>query len=183
MPRNKSFTTAIKLSTKNKNVSPIIRTDVTNTEFRSNLLNNAITDWDGDPRVNETFSDPSSTIYVSQLISLDKPADSLKVMFDGLRRDESSTLRVLYSVTDEEGEDIFRLFPGYNNLNDGRVVNPMFNDGLPDTLIPAGEEYREYQYTADNIGEFSAYRIKIVMAGTNQALPPYIRNLRTIATL
>ena len=183
LPRNKSFTTAIKLSTKNKNISPIIRTDVTNTEFRSNLLNNAITDWDGDPRVNETFSDPSSTIYVSQLISLDKPADSLKVMFDGLRRDESSTLRVLYSVTDEEGEDIFRLFPGYNNLNDGRVVNPMFNDGLPDTLIPAGEEYRGYQYTADNIGEFSAYRIKIVMAGTNQALPPYIRNLRTIATL
>jgi len=183
LPRNKSFTTAIKLSTKNANVSPIINIDIANTEFRSNLLSQPISDFPNDPRVNEALTDPSSTIYVSQAITLENPADSIKVMLDVLRPDESSSVRVLYSVTDEEGEDVFRLFPGFNNLDNGRVVNPMNNDGLPDFFVSADSDYRGYQYSMDNIGEFTSYRIKIVMAGTNQAQPPRIKNLRTIALL
>jgi len=154
-----------------------------NTEFRSNLLSQPISDFPNDPRVNEALMDPSSTIYVSQAITLENPADSIKVMFDALRPDESSSIRVLYSVTDEEGEDVFRLFPGFNNLDDGRVVNPMNNDGLPDFFVSAGSEYRGYQFSMDNIGEFTSYRVKIVMTGTNQAQPPRIKNLRTIALL
>ena len=189
MARNKSFTTAIKFNTANQNVSPILYLDIANTEFRSNLLNNPINNYPADSRVNSPFFDPHSAIYVSNLITLDNPADSLKVLLDAVRS-ESSSIRVLYALN---GEDEFRLFPGYNNLDDttgdgfgDRVVDAALNDGLSDAYVSASlstNEYKEYQYTADNLEEFETYRIKIVMAGTNQAQAPKIKNLRTLALL
>ena len=46
-------------------------------------------------------------------------------------------------------------------------------------LISKGQQ--KYQFTADNLGLFSGYTIKIVMSGTNQAYPPRIKELRTLA--
>ena len=43
------------------------------------------------------------------------------------------------------------------------------------------EEYKEYEFTADNLGEFDGYVIKVVMSSTNQAEPVKIRDIRTIA--
>ena len=66
------------------------------------------------------------------------------------------------------------------------MVDPALNDGLSDAYVSASvgrNEYKEYQYTADNLEEFETYRIKIVMAGTNQAQAPKIKNLRTLALL
>jgi len=190
LPRSKSFTTAIELSTENQNVSPLILTDIANTEFRSNLLNNPVSSFPTDNRVNSALFDPHSAKYVSNLVSLDNPADSLKVIIDA-ERSESSTIRVLYSLVDRSGvETEFRLFPGYNNLNDTTgdgfgnvVINPIDNDGLSDTYVSASvdNEYKEYQYTAEDLGDFTAYRVKIIMTGTNQAQAPKIKNLRTIA--
>ena len=37
-------------------------------------------------------------------------------------------------------------------------------------------EFLEYQYTADDIGLFTGYTIKIIMSGTNQAYPPIIKD-------
>ena len=189
MARNKSFTTAIKFNTTNQNVSPILYMDIANTEFRSNLLNNPINNYPTDSRVNSPFFDPHAAIYVSNSITLDNPADSLKVIFDAVRS-ESSSIRVLYALN---GEQEFRLFPGYNNLDDttgdgygDKVVNPALNDGLSDAYVSASvgnNEYKEYQYSVDNLEEFETYRIKIVMAGTNQAQAPKIKNLRTLALL
>ena len=75
-------------------------------------------------------------------------------------------------MTDSTGD-------GFGDL----VIDPAKNNGLPDTFIPASldEQYLEYQYTANNLGEFIGYSIKIIMAGTNQADAPKIRELRTIA--
>ena len=42
-------------------------------------------------------------------------------------------------------------------------------------------EFKEYQFTADNLPEFTGFSIKIVMSGTNQAQPPRIKELRAIA--
>ena len=36
-------------------------------------------------------------------------------------------------------------------------------------------------FTADNLPEFTGFTIKIVMSGTNQAQPPSIKELRSIA--
>ena len=85
-------------------------------------------------------------------------------------------------------EQDFELFPGFNNLeatSEGslKVVDASLNDGRPDVRVPASEkdQYLEYEFTANNLDDFSGYRIKIVMSSTDQANYPIIRDLRTIA--
>jgi hypothetical protein len=84
----------------------------------------------------------------------------------------------------------FELFPGYNNLtvdnnNDGYldVVDPANNSGLPDVFVRSSREneFLEYEFSANNLGEFTGYTIKIVMSSTNQAYPPIFKDLRSIA--
>ena len=191
--RNKSFTTAITLASGHENVSPIIFTDIAFTEFRSNRINNPVSNYAKTASVNSPLFDPNSAIYVSSPISLDNPADSLKVIFSAYRG-ASSDIRVLYSLrrtTDvSEALEEFELFPGYDNLTDSTgngfgdlVIDPSNNDGKPDAFVPASleDQYLEYQFTANNLGEFVGYSIKIIMAGTNQADVPKIRELRSIA--
>ena len=63
------------------------------------------------------------------------------------------------------------------------VTDPSKNDGRPDKFVPesVNGQFREYQFTADNLGEFIGFTIKIVMSGTNQAQPPRLKELRSIA--
>ena len=190
--RNKSFTTGITFTTTNENVSPIIYLDTSSTEFRNNRMNNPISDYASDNRVNSRLFDPHSSIYVSNLINLDKPADGLKVILSACR-DGSADFRVLYSLVRPDSAGVtqeFELFPGYDNLDDttgdgfgDRVINDANNSGRPDAFVPASldNQFLEYQFTADNLGEFTGYQIKIVMSGTNQAYPVRIKELRTIA--
>ena len=51
------------------------------------------------------------------------------------------------------------------------------------TFVPASldNEFLEYEFTANELPLFTGYTIKIVMSGTNQAYPPRISELRTIA--
>ena len=44
-----------------------------------------------------------------------------------------------------------------------------------------GNEFREYTFNSREIPSFTAFQIKIVMVGTNQAQPPKIKELRGIA--
>ena len=106
-------------------------------------------------------------------------------------RPESADFRVLYSLIrsdSSEVEQAFELFPGFNNVtkldNDGFLVTDSSNnDGRPDVFVPesVNGQFREYQFTADNLPEFTGFTIKIVMSGTNQAQPPSIKELRSIA--
>ena len=191
--RNKSLTTGILLTTTNESVSPLIYLDSSSTEFRSNRLNNPVSNYITDNRVNSrTAVDPHSAIYVSPPVTLDKPADGLKVLLTAYR-DASSDFRVLYSIKRPDSDEIpqeFELFPGYDNLNDTTgdgfgddVIDVTNNDGKPDAFVPASldNQFLDYQFTADNIGEFVGYQIKIVMSGTNQAYPVRIKDVRTIA--
>ena len=192
MERNKSFTTAINLTTTNENVSPIIQTDISYTEFRSNRLNNPITNYPDSNLVSSGTYDPNSAIYVSRTVSLDKPADSLKVLFSAFRS-ASSDIRVLYNLVragSNQSNPTFELFPGYDNLTDStgdgfgdRVIDSAENNGRPDAFVPASvdNQFLEYQFSVDNLGEFVGYSIKIILSGTNQASAPRIRDLRTIA--
>jgi hypothetical protein len=76
----------------------------------------------------------------------------------------------------------------YRFFNDDGTVA---GSGGPDVNVrPAiRNEFLEHEYTAgvtdDGLGipldEFISFQIKIVMRTTNQALPPLIRNLRTLA--
>ena len=93
---------------------------------------------------------------------------------------ESADMRVLYSLIRPDSSEVdeeFELFPGHDNLTLGntglQVTDPAKNSGLSDQKIPSSisDEFLEYEYSADNLGLFTGFRIKIVMTGTNQAEP------------
>jgi hypothetical protein len=190
LPRNKSFTTGITFNTTDSNLSPILFLDTAFTEFISSRLDSPISDYTLDGRVNSILDDPHSASYVSRAVNLVQPATSLKVILSAYRH-ESADFRVLYSLFRPDSSEIdqsFELFPGYDNLSyttsaGYSVVDPAKNSGRPDTFVSSSldNQFKEYEFTADNLGLFNGYVIKIVMSGTNQAYPPRIKELRTIA--
>ena len=195
LPRNKSFTLSLSLETTNENISPIISLKGgTTMEYISSRLNNPISseNYSTSEKVKSILDDPHTAVYVSQPITLSKPATSLKVLISAYRH-FSSDFRVLYSlvrVDSSEVQQAFELFPGYKNLNDidddgfgDVVIDPSNNDGRPDSIVSASSnnQYREYQYTADNLDLFIGYTIKIVMSGTDQYKSPRIKEFRTVA--
>ena len=190
LSRSKSFTTGITFTTKDKNLSPVLFTDIAFTEFYSNRINSPISDYVSDGRVNSILYDPHVAAYVSKTISLNNPAKCLKVILSAYRH-KSSDFRVLYSLYRADSSEIsqsFELFPGYDNLkyNDNNQyvsIDSSKNSGRSDINVPSSlnGEFREYEFTADNLDLFVGYRIKIVMSGTNQAYVPKIKQLRTLA--
>ena len=190
LARNKSFTTGITLSTTDPNLSPIIYLDTAFTEFISSRLNSPISDYSSDNRSNSILSDPHAAVYVSKAVKLVQPATSLKVILS-VYRHESADFRVLYSLSRPDSSEIdqsFELFPGYDNLTYNTaagysVLDFSKNSGRPDTFVSSSvdNQFKEYEFTADNLSLFNGYVIKIVMSGTNQAYPPRIKELRTIA--
>ena len=108
-------------------------------------------------------------------------------------RQEGADFRVLYQLfrADSSGIDQkFVPFPGYDNLidDDGdgfgdRVRDPNKNSGRADAFVPANdaESYSEYQFTANNLEQFSAFAIKIVMSSTNESTPVKLQDFRAIA--
>ena len=196
LERNKSFTTAIRFTTKDsdagRNVSPYLYLDGAFTEFDTNRLNKPISKngYKKDADLHSILFDPHSAMYVSQLVTLDKPANGLKVLLTASKHPDSD-FRVLYSLQSPNSTDInseFVLFPGWDNLKDttgdgfgDSVQNPANNSGLSDAKVMSNGEFVEYQYTIDDTIEFTSYQIKIVMSGSNQAKVPKIKDIRTIA--
>ena len=192
LPDSKSFTTTLFLSTTDKNQSPQLFLDSCTTNFISNRVNNPVSNYAEDGRVNEIESYLHNAVYYSNIIYLEKPSTSLKVFLSAYRP-ASSDIRVLYSLITPDSyevDNIFTLFPGYNNLtidnnDDGflDVVNPALNDGLPDFKVADSldGEYRDYEFTAPNLTPFIGFIIKVVMASKDQANVPIIRNIRGIA--
>ena len=83
-----------------------------------------------------------------------------------------------------DGEQSYDLFPGFDNLLDkdgdgfgDEVINAAKNSGRPDAKVgsSAGGEFLEYQFTADNLSEFTGFVIKVVFSGTNEAEAPRLK--------
>jgi len=192
MPRNKSLITALTLSTTNPILSPLVFVNNCFSEFRSARFNNPVTNYDLDPRVNSLTDDPNAAYYVSNTILLEQPSSSLRVILSTFKH-SSADIRVLYNLIrpdSSEVEQSFELFPGYDNLTidndqDGflDVIDPSKNNGLSDFKVASSlnGEFKEYQYTASDIGPFTGFTIKIIFAGTNQVYYPIIKDLRAIA--
>jgi len=190
--RSKSFTMKVDLKTTDSNLSPMIFWKDSSVEFLNNRLNRPIQNYPADNRVNSILNDPHAAIYVSNTVNLGQPATSLKVIVSAYRN-ASSDFRVLYSLIRPDSSEVqpsFELFPGYDNLTldnnqDGYfdVVDPSKNSGLPDVFVPPSLEnqFLEYEFSANNLGSFTGYTIKIVMSGTNQAYAPRFKDLRSIA--
>ena len=81
-------------------------------------------------------------------------------------------------------EKDFELFPGFANIDqNGNVINKTNNNGKPDNPVTpsANEAFKDYEFTIEEIPPFTSFQVKIDMVGTNQAQPPFIKDLRAIA--
>jgi hypothetical protein len=196
-PGSKSFTMEFLMNSTDSKVSPVIDTIKTAVVLTSNLVNspNGIGEsstYADDDNVRSLFDDKHSAIYISKPVRLKIPANSLKVFLSASRNTQND-VRVLYRLFRSDSPEIsqnFELFPGFSNYQtDGqgirRVIDSSRNDGSSDsrTVQSSDRSFRDYEYTADDLPEFDAFSIKIVMASENQATPPMVKQLRAIATI
>ena len=65
------------------------------------------------------------------------------------------------------------------------MIDKSQNDGSADYKVEFTSDgsFSDYEYSVDDLPDFSAFSIKIVMAGKNQAIPPIVKQLRAIATV
>ena len=196
-PGNRSLTMEMLMSTADSRVSPVIDSTGVSVILRSNLINNPIgietaSTYALDDSVRSLYDDMHSSIYISKPVSLKLPANSLKVLLTASRND-TNDIRVLYRLFRDDESNIsqnYELFPGYSNYQiDGngikRVIDTSMNDGSADSYVQesGNRQFKDYEYSVDDLPDFNAFSIKIVMAGTNQAAPPIVKDLRAIATV
>jgi len=194
LPRSKSLSLRIDFSTQNENLSPMMDTQNATFVLGRNKTNKPINDYVTDSRSNEAELDPHGAVFVTKAISLSQPATSLKVII-AAHREESADFRVFYKLYKADSSEIdqkFIPFPGWDNMFDtdgdgfgDRVKDPNKNNGKADAFVPANGEgendFSEYQFTADNLDQFTAFSIKIVMSSTNESTPVRLRDFRAIA--
>lgn len=189
LPNKKSFTTAIKFETNDSNLSPILNLDHAFTEFYSYRLNNPVSDYAKDGRVNSTLKDPHSSAYYSNLIKLRNPASTLKVILSA-EKPVGTDFRVLYKLIKSDSSEVeqaFNLFPGYTNLTQSKdgliIIDEGNNNGLSDRKVDSSAEgeFLQYEFTAENLDLFTGFAIKIISSSTNQAKAVRINDLRCIA--
>lgn len=191
LPANKSFTLNLNLSTTNSYISPVIDLDRVGMIFTSNRVNNTITNYATDDRVSTLKGDPSSFVYATKPISLESPASSIKVYLNAYINTQND-IRCLYAITDDPNSElIYYPFPGYTNLTtNGDIINLSDSNGLPDKMVSKTDvigfdsdelDFREYEFTIDNLPSFRYFGIKLIGTSTNQAYPPRVKDLRVIA--
>ena len=185
---SKSLTLDVNLSTSDNKVSPIIDLNQTFLTCKNYRINQPISldSYAENGLVNSNVDDPHAFIHISKRVDLQESAKSLKVFFEANRPAESD-IRVLYKIYRNDSPDenqVWELFPGYDNLDVNLdIVNESSNSGRSDFNVPGSrtDEYLEYEYTIDNLSDFTGFAIKIVGSTSNQALVPNIKNLRAIA--
>ena len=190
LPKNKSVTLLTSFNSTDSNVSPQLDLQAGSFRFFRNRLNNPINDYATDSTTKSITGDSHAATYISQVVNLAQVATSLKVII-GAYRGPTSDFRVLYRLLKPDSSEIeqsYELFPGYDNLRDvgieNQVIDTSKNSGRPDSKIPASnnaKEFWDYEFTANNLDEFSGFQIKIVMSGTNESDPPIFKDLRVMA--
>ena len=115
--------------------------------------------------------DNNAMTYITRKVSLKTPAQGLRVTADFFRP-PTTELKVLYKVLNNDEETPFDDL-GWTYFN---------TTGAPDITTEAdARNFKEYEFTADDLNEFSAFAVKIVGQGTNTCVVPMVSALRCIA--
>ena len=194
LPKQKSLTMDVIMSSPDPNLSPVL--DIKNATFilGRNKINNPIgfDNYDTDTRTTQVEDDPHGSIFVSEKIDLKQPATSLKVLLGASVQPEAD-FRVFYRLFSPDSSEVsqtYRPFPGYKNLVDtdgdgfgDDIIDLSKNDGRPDAFVSPNEffKFSEYQFSVDNLEQFTGFAIKVVMISTNESYPVFIKDFRAIA--
>ena len=192
LPGDRSLNLKLNLSTVDSRLSPMVDTQRMNAVLVSNRVDNLISNYATDNRVNAFETDPSACVYLSKEINLQESATSIKVLLSA-HINEFSDIRVFYAIGDKPNfKPIFVPFPGFRNLSArGEVISLADSDGQSDVFVPRVNsvgtfdsldlDYKEYAFTAIGLPNFKSYRIKINLTSSNQTYPPRIKELRVIS--
>ena len=187
LPGYKSLNIQCDFDSNDPAISPIIDIDRISAILTTNRIDDTVDIFATNSKVKTPGEDPTSATYVTKNIGLKVPATGIKVLFSA-NRAATSDIRVAYSLfrqDDAENISRYELFPGYDNRDEnGAIIEPKDNSGLSDVFVPPSSrrnDFREYEFTIDNLKEFNGFKIKIMMTGTNQATPPRVREFRAIA--
>ena len=191
LPDNKSLTMSLSFFGADPTLSPIVDLDRIGVILCSNRLNQPITDYVTDNRVNTLKDDPNAFVYACKPITLKSGATGIKIHMEA-HINVTSDIRAFYAVSEGPNDElIYQPFPGHTNLlTTGQIIDPAKNNGLPDTLTAKTDViaytanqvvYNDYEFTIDDLPTFRYFSIKLVGTGTNQAQPPRVKNLRVIA--
>ena len=191
LPGNKSLNLSVQMSTTDTRLSPVIDVQRVSAIYSSHRVNSIIQDYALDSRTGSVEGDPTAFQYVSQEMTLENGATSLKIL-TGNHINPYTDIRAFYAIGNEKGfNPIFVPFPGYKNLNDrGEIINLQDSDGRTDKYIEpiqtirgqaATNTFQEVTFTRDNLPTFKHFRVKLVLTSTNQAYPGALRDLRVIA--
>lgn len=191
LPGNKSLNLRMNLSTTDNRVSPAIDLDRIALLLTENRVNNPISDYANDPRVNTLYDDPNAFQYVSKQINLATPGSGIKILLSA-HINSFCDIRAFYSINNRDGDrPIFTPFPGFNNIDsNGRIINSNNNDGRSDVKMqPASNisyssesaSFTQYEFTINELPSFTDFRIKLVLTSTNQAFVPRVKDLKVIA--
>ena len=161
-----------------------------NVILTSNRCDAPVLDYAEDPRTADIFADPSACQYISKENGLQQAATSIKVMMSA-HKNMYNDIRCFYAISDTANFDPkFIPFPGFTNIdNRGEIINKAANDGRSDIFVPYSDasgfvsselDYRDMTWSIENLPKFTVYRIKVVLASTNQVYVPRISALRAI---
>ena len=96
----------------------------------------------------------------------------------------------MFTADSTEVSSTYRPFPGYQNLKDtdgdgfgDEIIDVANNDGRADKFVPSNvmDQFSEYQFSVDDLEQFSSFTIKIVMISTNEAVFVRLKDFRAIA--
>jgi len=191
VPGNKSMNLRLIFGTVDTRLSPVIDTQRISAILTSNRVNNAITNYATDSRVNDIVNDPTAFQYISKEINLGNPATSIKLLLNA-HINLYSDIRAFYAIGENPNfEPIFTPFPGYLNLDyRNQIINVENNDGRPDKFVAPSNSlgflssevgFSEYSFSIDKLPSFRSFRIKIVATSTNQVYVPRLKDIKTIA--
>ena len=185
----KSFYLDVNMSTTKENLSPMIELDRKSVVAFTNRLNKIDTASDmgvaalqGDFVSSEaTSGDKNDAIYITRKVALDNPAVGIQVILD-MNRLSSANVKLMFKILrSDDASDFDEIGYSFFNTNGGpdEVVNASTTD----------DDFKEYKYTAgkksdgtgEELDEFIAFAVKIVMQGTNSSEAPRIKDLRCIA--
>ena len=177
----KSFYLDVDLQSSLENLSPMVDLDRKSVVAFSNRIDNIDTNTDlgvaalrGDYVPSTAASgDSNEAIYITRRVALDTPAVGIKVILDA-NRFASADIKLMFKILRSDDASDFDEI-GYNFFN---------TNGGPDNVVNASlsdSDFKEYEYTANDLDEFIAFSVKIVMQGTNSSEPPRIKDLRAIA--
>jgi hypothetical protein len=176
----KSLFYNITLSSTNANVSPVI--DLSRTSLYA-IHNRLDSPTSGNTTGFVAETDPTGgsagAKYVTREISLDNPSTALD-------------LRIAASVFPTSSIEVFRKVKG---IDDDREMKDIPYVQMTQANVAISAEGRsqspysdnfksdffDYEFNENGINEFTSFKIKIVMKGTNPAYPPRITDMRGIA--